>query len=71
MTRSGRHFTDESKYEAVRLAEQSDSNVSRMAQDSGPDPSVLRRWIGQMRDGTWEPATGKPLSPMQFEAAAC
>ncbi len=40
-------------------------NVSRVAQDLGLDPSVLRRWVGQMRGGTWEPAPGKPLKNAQ------
>ena len=46
MARNRRHFTDEFKREAVRLAEQPDSNISRVAQDLGLDPSVLRRWVG-------------------------
>ncbi len=41
------------------------TNVSRVAQDLGLDPSVLRRWVGQMRGGTWEPAPGKPLKNAQ------
>lgn len=49
----------------MRLAEQPDSNVSRVAQDLGLDPSVLRRWVGQMRSGTWEPTAGKPLKSAQ------
>ncbi|KAB0614682.1 transposase [Castellaniella defragrans] len=65
MARTRRHFTDEFKREAVRLAEQPDTNVSRIAQDLGLDPSVLRRWVGQMRGGTWEPAPGKPLKSAQ------
>lgn len=48
MTRSRRHFTDEFKREAVRLTEQPCSNVSQVARDLGLDPSVLRRWVGQM-----------------------
>jgi transposase-like protein len=35
MTRSGRYFTDEFKRKAVRLAEQSDSNISRVARTLG------------------------------------
>lgn len=31
------------------MAEQPGTNVSRIAQDLGLDPSVLRRWVGQMR----------------------
>jgi len=65
MARNRRHFTDEFKREAVRLAEQPDSNISRVAQDLGLDPSVLRRWVGQMRGGTWEPTAGKPLKSAQ------
>lgn len=49
----------------MRLAEQPDSNISRVAQDLGLDPCVLRRWVGQMRGGTWEPAAGKPLKNAQ------
>ncbi len=37
----------------------------QVAQDLGLDPSVLRRWVGQMRGGTWEPAPGKPLKNAQ------
>ncbi len=47
------------------MAEQPGTNVSRIAQDLGLDPSVLRRWVGQMRGGTWEPAPGKPLKSAQ------
>lgn len=65
MARNRRHFTDEFKREAVRLAEQPDTNVSRTAQDLGLDPIVLRRWVGQMRGGTWEPAPGKPLKDLK------
>ncbi len=65
MTRSRRHFIDEFKRETVRLAGQPDSNVSRGAQDLGLDPSVLRRWVGQMRGGTREPTPGKPLKSAQ------
>lgn len=65
MARSRRHFTDEFKREAVRLAEQPDSNVSSVARDLGLDPSVLRRWIEQMHGGTWEPTPGKPLKSAQ------
>ncbi len=63
MARNRRHFTDEFKREAVRLAEQPDSNVSRVAQDLGLDPSVLRRWVGQMRGGTM--GAGQPLKSAQ------
>lgn len=65
MARNRRHFTDEFKREAVRLAEQPDSNVSLVAQDLGLDPSVLWRWVGQMRGSTWEPASDKPLKSAQ------
>lgn len=51
MARSRRHFTDEFKREMVRLATQPDSNVSRVAQGLGWDPSVPRRWVGQMCGG--------------------
>ena len=67
MARTRRSFTDEFKREAVRLAEQSDSNVSKIAQDLGVDPSVLRRWVTQMRGGTWEPTAGKPLKQQEIE----
>lgn len=65
MARSRRKFTDEFKREAIRLADQPDTNVSRVAQDLGIDPSVLRRWISQMRGGVWETAAGKPLKSAQ------
>lgn len=65
MTRSRRHFTDEFKREAVRQTEQPCSNVSQVARDLGLDPSVLRRWVGQMRVGIWEPTDGKPLKSEQ------
>lgn len=65
MARTRRTFTDEFKREAVRLVEQPDSNVSKIAQDLGVDPSVLRRWVTQMRGGTWEPTAGKPLKSAQ------
>ena len=66
MTRNRRHFTDEFKREAVRLAEQPCSNVSQVAMDLGLDPSVLRRWVGQMRVGIWEPTDGKLLRVTPF-----
>lgn len=65
MVRSRRKFTDEFKREAVRLAEQPDKNVSEVARDLGLDPSVLRRWMTQMRGGVWEPAPGQPLKSAQ------
>lgn len=55
MTRSKIHFTDKFKRKAVRLAEQPCSNVSQVERDLGLDPSVLRRWVGQMCVGIWEP----------------
>jgi transposase len=65
MARTRRTFTDEFKREAVRLAEQPDSNLSKIAQDLGINSSVLRRWVMQMRGGTWEPVVGKPLKSAQ------
>lgn len=59
MVRNRRHFTDEFKREAVPLSRQPDTTVSRVAQDLDLDPSVLRRWMGQMRGGIWESALGK------------
>lgn len=29
------------------------------------DPSVLRRWMREMQDGTWEPTPGEPLKSAQ------
>lgn len=65
MTRTRRTFTDEFKREAVRLVEQPDGNVSQVARDLELEPSVLRRWVAQMRAGGWEPASGKPLKSAQ------
>jgi len=65
MARNRRYFTDEFKREAVRLVEQPDGSVSQVARDLGLDASVLRRWVAQMRGGTWEPTPGKPLKSAQ------
>jgi len=65
MTRSRRTFTDEFKREAVRLVGQPGNNVSQVARDLGLEPSVLRRWVAQMREGNWEPTAGKPLKNAQ------
>jgi transposase len=65
MVRSRRKFTDEFKREAVRLAEQPDGNLSQIARELGLDASVLRRWVMQMRGGTWESSSDKPLKSAQ------
>jgi transposase len=65
MTRSRRTFTDEFKREAVRLVGLPGNTVSQVARDLGLEPSVLRRWIAQIREGNWEPTAGKPLKSAQ------
>jgi transposase len=65
MTRTRRTFTDEFKREAVRLVEQPGGAVSQVARDLGLEPSVLRRWVAQMRGGNWEATPGKPLKTAQ------
>jgi transposase len=67
MARTRRSFTGEFKREAVRLAEQPDNNVVTIAQDLEIDSSVLRRWVTEMRGGTWEPITGRRWDRMQHE----
>lgn len=61
MARIRRAFTDEFKREAVRLVEQSNQSVSRVAVDLDLQESVLRRWVQQMRSGNWESGADKPL----------
>lgn len=65
MTRSRRTFTDEFKREAVRLVGLPGNTVSQVARDLGLEPSVLRRWIAQIREGNWESTAGKPLKSAQ------
>jgi Transposase and inactivated derivatives len=65
MTRSRRTFTDEFKREAVRLVGLPGNTVSQVARDLGLVPSVLRRWIAQIREGNWKPTAGKPLKSAQ------
>src|SRR5690606_18160610 len=65
MARTRRSFTEEFKREVVRLAEQRVNTVAKVALDLGIDASVLRRWIVQMRSGTWESTAGKPLKSAQ------
>ena len=65
MARTRTSFTEEFKREAVRLAEQPGNTVAKIAQNLGIDASVVRRWIVQMRSGTWEPTAGTPLKSAQ------
>ena len=64
MTRSRRTFTDEFKREAVRPVGQPGNTVSQVARDLGLEPSVLRRWVAQIREGNWEPTAGN--IPLKF-----
>jgi transposase len=42
-----RHFTEEFKLEAVRLAERGDRSFNAVAHDLGVRPNVLRQWRRQ------------------------
>ena len=47
---SRRHYEDEFKEQAVRLALESDDSIPEIARDLGISPGNLRRWIRERRD---------------------
>jgi transposase len=47
---SRRHYEDEFKEQAVRLALESDNSIPEIARDLGISPGNLRRWIRERRD---------------------
>lgn len=59
--RTRRVFPDEFKREAVRLVEQPDGSVSRVARNLGAGAQCPTSLGGPMRRGDWEPSSGKPL----------
>jgi transposase len=64
-----RHFTDEFKREAVKLACQPGATTTGIARDLGIGASLLGRWMRD-RDGTsGTPVSGKgaPVSSEEFE----
>ncbi len=60
-----RRFTAEFKREAVKLALQPGATVTRIAQDLGLHPNMLRKWIKQFSSGKWEAKPGVPLKGEQ------
>lgn len=60
-----RRFTSEFKREAVKLALQPGATVTRIAQDLGLHPNMLRKWIKQFSSGKWEAKPGVPLKSEQ------
>lgn len=60
-----RRFTAEFKREAVKLAAQPGTVVSRVAEDLGLHANVLRKWVKQFEGGKWEAKPGLPLKSEQ------
>lgn len=60
-----RRFTAEFKREAVKLAAQPGTVVSRVAKDLGLHANVLRKWVKEFAAGRWEAKAGLPLKSEQ------
>jgi transposase len=56
---SRKHYNEEFKREAVRLAIQPGVTVTGIARDLGINVSILRRWVKEA--GNWNPDPGQPL----------
>ena len=53
-----RRFTPEYKQEALQLAQQSDIPICQVAQNLGINDNVLRRWIKEFTDPSYEAVHG-------------
>src|SRR5262249_42241415 len=60
-----RRFTAEFKREAVKLALQPGTAVTKIAQDLGLPPNMLRNWVKQFSSGKWEAKAGVALKGEQ------
>jgi len=60
-----RRFTAEFKREAVKLALQPGATVTKIAQDLGLHPNMLRNWVKQFSSGKWEANPGATLKSEQ------
>jgi transposase len=60
-----RAFTAEFKREAVKLAQQPDAVMSKIAEDLGLHPNMLRNWVKQFGSGKWESKPGAALKSEQ------
>lgn len=60
-----RAFTAEFKREAVKLAQQPDAVMSKIADDLGLHPNMLRKWVKQFGSGKWESKPGAALKSEQ------
>lgn len=56
-----RKFTDEFKRQSVVLATKPGNTIAGVARDIGVERSVLGAWVRKMQDGTYEPASDKPM----------
>ena len=56
-----RKYTAEFKREAVQLAKRAGVTKTRVAQELGIHPTLLRRWIEQFETGVWEVTPGTAL----------
>jgi transposase len=61
MTKTRRSFTDEFKREAVKLVKQPGAMVTHIARDLGIEPTVLRRWVNQEREGILDMRASRPI----------
>jgi len=60
-----REFTAEFKREAVRLARKPGVAKTKVAEELGIHPNLLRRWIEQFEAGKWDVTPGADLKTAQ------
>ena len=58
---SRKHYTDEFKREAVRLATSPGNSVSGVARDLGVNRSLVGLWVRNAQAGQYEMTPGAPL----------
>jgi transposase len=63
--RSRRRFSEEFKAEAIRLVQQSDEPLAKIAKDLGVHPRSLRDWLEAVRPPTEERLTEDERSELQ------
>ena len=63
--RRHRHYSPEFKAEAVRVAQQSDEPLAKVARDLGINKTTLRLWIDAARPEPREPLTEDEQSELQ------